>query len=534
MVSTTRTIVRRFTRLERLVFTGTVLSTLFSGAFLSASAFANATHAMPDDGGVYHEGVIGQPIYLNPLITNGNDPDRDIIKLVFGNIYDIAEKIEASDDGRTWTIRVPEDTFWHDGTRLTSDDIIFTIEKIQEPETDAPLISSWRGVIMERKSELELTLTINTKYAFFEENLKNVYILPKHIWAPIPAANWRLSSYNLEPIGSGPYKFDGYKKRRDGFITEYSISRNEEYADTKPYIQTIQFKFYQNAVDIVEAFNLAYIDGFGGTNLPTKEIRRRHDIYTLATPRYYAIFLNQLTNSSLKDDGVRRILDAAIDKAHIVATVLNSNGIIVDGPLPPSIPGYDSSAIAKNEDISLDEMRAYIESAEEPLVFDLIVPQTDFLIKTAELIKTAWEKIGVQTNLIILNANDINTEIIRTRNYHMLLFGNVLSGSPDLFSFWHSSQRFHPGLNLSLYESKKADAYIEKARRTSDPEARKEKLSELQSVITKDMPAIFLYSPHYTYISGKLQGFQERFAVTPSDRFNTISEWYIRTKRVLR
>jgi peptide/nickel transport system substrate-binding protein len=115
------------------------------------------------------------------------------------------------------------------------------------------------------------------------------------------------------------------------------------------------------------------------------------------------------------------------------------------------------------------------------------------------------------------------------------MFGNILKNNPDIFSFWHSSEKFYPGLNLSLFENKKTDEAIENIRKESDPEKRISEVGDLQEIITGEQPAIFLFSPYYLYISIKnLGGLDGRSLVTPSDRFKNINEWYLETSRVLK
>ena len=115
----------------------------------------------------------------------------------------------------------------------------------------------------------------------------------------------------------------------------------------------------------------------------------------------------------------------------------------------------------------------------------------------------------------------------------MILFGNILKQNPDLFSFWHSSERFYPGLNLSLYENKKVDALLEQVRKESDSVKRATALSQIQRMISEDMPAIFLYSPKYLYAApSHFGGFDEPMISVPSDRFRNVNKWYLETTRV--
>ena len=126
-------------------------------------------------------------------------------------------------------------------------------------------------------------------------------------------------------------------------------------------------------------------------------------------------------------------------------------------------------------------------------------------------------------------------EVIKTRNYQAVVFGNILRGNSDVFSFWHSSERFYPGLNLAIYSNKKVDNLLESIRKDFNLESRKTNLSKLQQLIYEDKPAIFLFSPNYIYAAPKnLGGLELKLAITPSDRFEKVNEWYLRTARMFK
>ena len=117
----------------------------------------------------------------------------------------------------------------------------------------------------------------------------------------------------------------------------------------------------------------------------------------------------------------------------------------------------------------------------------------------------------------------------------MIIFGNILKNNPDVFSFWHSSERFYPGLNLALYENRIADEILETIRKTLDANVRVRNARKLQSLIAEDQPAIFLFSPNYLYAGPKnLGGLNLRFAPSPANRFDEISKWYLKTARVFK
>ena len=176
-----------------------------------------------------------------------------------------------------------------------------------------------------------------------------------------------------------------------------------------------------------------------------------------------------------------------------------------------------------------------VKGAKNPLQLEFTLTTTDWpeLTQTAVALKTNWEKIGFKVNLDIVPVNAIQTQTIRPREYEALIFGEVLGLDPDPFSFWHSTQRKDPGLNLALYSDKKVDGLLESARQIISPEAKIKKYEEFQNIIMRDVPAIFLYSPNYIYIApAKIKGLGVQAINTPSQRFENINQWFISTIRV--
>ena len=116
------------------------------------------------------------------------------------------------------------------------------------------------------------------------------------------------------------------------------------------------------------------------------------------------------------------------------------------------------------------------------------------------------------------------------------MFGNILSQTPDLFSFWHSSERFYPGLNLALYDDASVDQAIESLR-SRDPNsvAYRSQLDALQEAIATDVPAIFLVSPrHFYVVRHNINGILIGRIALPNDRFANVQNWYVKTQRSFR
>jgi peptide/nickel transport system substrate-binding protein len=265
-------------------------------------------------------------------------------------------------------------------------------------------------------------------------------------------------------------------------------------------------------------------------------------------PRYYAIFLNSITNSSLKDQDIRRALSLSIDRERITKEVLGDTKYTIQSPLFPKLfetgdnefPLADYTFQNTTSTSSYEEQRQEAErllsnKKKETIAINLTVPNIEFLERTAQLIQENWNSIGIQNVTInTLNPSELQ-DAIRPRNYEALLFGNVLENPIDLFPFFHSSQRFHPGLNLSIYQNENLDKVIEELRQSFDREKDPSRLDRIQSILKGDTPAIFLFSFPYLYLhTDRLGGITPHTLTSASDRFLGIEKWYISKARVLR
>jgi len=177
-----------------------------------------------------------------------------------------------------------------------------------------------------------------------------------------------------------------------------------------------------------------------------------------------------------------------------------------------------------------------INQGENPtlLELNLFTVNQPSLQKTAEILQNTWKDLGVKLNIKTLDGEKLYQENISERNYDILLFAQGLYMIADPSSFWHSSQKDYPGLNLSLYQQNEVDELLKKSITETNSEKRKELLQQFEKKLTEDIPAIFLYSPNYLYaVDKKVKGLQAQYyTVNRSKRFIGIENWYINEKRV--
>lgn len=510
------------------------------------------------DGGTYTEAIVGQPRYINPVLASTNDADMDLTKVVYSSLFrlgpdlalknDLATSVEISDDGKTYTIQMREDATWHDGKKVTPDDVVFTIESIQSKDHNSPIAPTFQGVSVQKVDDRTVQFTLQkTAYAPFISSL-TVGILPKHVWENIPAKTANFAEQQLRPVGSGPFKFEEITtKKKTGEITSISFVRNEEYYGQKAHLGSVVFTFVNTHEEAISALASNKVDGIG--HLPSSlassvENRSALQIKKLLLPQYFGLFLNQAKNPILGDAGVRSALDLAIDREDIVAQALGGQGESLGMPIPSgmfSFPDirdnvFDIEKAKQNLDDAgwkAGEQNGIREKDGKQLEVTITTTDWQEYIKTAELIKEQWNKVGVKTNIQSLSTVVIQQTAVIPRQYEILLYGESLPVNPDPYPFWHSSQIKSPGLNLSLLQDKDIDKLLENARISVDPEKRKELLQSFIERFLDIHPAIVLYRPYYLFAQRtQVKGANIEQGGLPSDRFNNIEEWHMRVKRL--
>lgn len=556
---------RLFSRSEkiRIVTSGTIAT----GSFLALAIILiiRFTIPVPDTGGTLREGAIHEPRFINPVYAS-TDTDRDISNLVFSKLIrystsgapemDLAERVEVSDDGKEYTVTLREGILWHDGEAFSADDVVFTIHLIQDSAYKSPLRGNWQGVTIEKIDEKTLRFVLRQPYAPFMENLA-IGILPEHLWKKIPRESAILSDLNLKPVGTGPYQFEKFSHLDDGTITSVVLTQNEHYHLEGPYLNEIRFSFYPDEEHLEAAYRKNDIDSFVIFSKKTADDISELDVntYPLKLPKLFAVFLNASTQPALGRIKVRQALGAAIDREALIGKTLASGGTVVNSAIPAGTFGHNEEIppiefdpdearhLLSQDGWKLNESTGSLERSEgsgkkktvQKLELRLATSDAKDLAQAADLIADMWRAIGAKVEVTKLEVNDLEANVIRPRNYELLLFGEVFGHDPDPFAFWHTSQLKDPGLNIALYANTKVDKLLEDARRTRDPETREAKYREFQDIIANDVATIFLYSPmHYYAVRKSILGIKINSLTLTDERFSDINRWYEETRRALK
>ena len=551
-----------FSKREWLIFGGLTLVLLFSTLAILQNINESFMVNVPMSGGSVSEGIIGTPRFVNPVLAF-SDADRDLVSLIYSGLMrkgpdgilipDLAEKYEVSKDGLTYTFTLKDKIYFQDGKMVTTDDVLFTIKEIKDPIIKSPHKANWDGTNVEKINEKTIKFTLKQPYASFLENT-TLGILPQNLWANSPI---ELNEANTNPIGSGPYQISKVNKQSSGIIDYYELTAFNKFILSRPYIQNIYLHFYPNENDLIAGLENGEVEQISSITPLNAEIlkQKNYSVYSSVLPRIFGLFFNQNKNQIFTDKNIIKAMDLAIDKERIVREVLAGYGVIIDDPIPPNMLAYqklNQGNIAHQENLVKAQnilakdgwkigSSGFLEKkitqkgkkATTTLEFSISTGNAPELAQSAELLRQDLTTLGMKVDVKTFEIGNLNQNVIRPRKYDALLFGQIINSESDLYAFWHSSQRKDPGLNVAMYTNAKVDKILEGAFVTIDEKSRIKKYIQFEDEIKKDMPAVFLYSPNFIYITSKnLQGLNTDHISAPADRFLNAYLWYTQTDNV--
>src|SRR3990172_6306803 len=314
---------------------------------------------VPIPGGSLKEGVIGTPRFVNPVLSL-SDAGKDLTALVYSGLMrkenngelalDLAEKYEISKDGLIYTFTLKENIFFHDKTPISADDVVFTINKIKDPNIKSPKKLNWEGVTATKIDDRTVEFMLKQPYSSFLNNA-TIGILPAHLWKNITPEEFSFSELNIKAVGSGPYKIKTIKNKSTGVPDYYELQSFSRFALGKPYINNLTINFYPGENELLKALHSGDIEQASAiTPERAQELKDKgFRIKTAVLPRIFGIFFNQNQTSLFADKTVIEAIELAIDKDQIIQEVLSGYATIIYSPIPKNMIDYVSLTEEKNQ-----------------------------------------------------------------------------------------------------------------------------------------------------------------------------------------
>jgi peptide/nickel transport system substrate-binding protein len=400
-------------------------------------------------------------------------------------------------------------------------------------------------------NEKNLKFTLPEPYVPFIDYL-TFGVLPKHLLDSVPPGEMESAEFNINPVGSGPYRFD-HLLVEDGQITGVVLTLSSNYYGRPPFIEQVVFRYYPASEAAFEAYqqgDVLSVSQISPEMLSAALEEPSLAVYTSRLPQIsFVLFnLNRPEVPFLQDPKVRRALMLGLNRPYIVNTFLQGQAVITDGPILASswayYDGMEHFEYNPDEAINVLKGEGYVIPAEggevrakdgTPLTFTMLHPNDALHTQIAETIRDGWALIGVRVDLQAVPYDELAADLLAAHDYQAALVDLNLARTPDPdpYPFWHQAEATG-GQNYSQWDNRTASEYLEQARVTADYTLRTRLYRNFQVIFARELPALPLFSPVYSYgVDSEVEGVQIPALYEPSDRLSTFTSWYLLTRRAL-
>lgn len=485
------------------------------------------------DGGTYTEGTIGKVNSLNPLFAVTSS-EKTLSKLLFARLATIdysghinvglAESITPDDTGKVWTLKLKDNLSWSDGNPITIEDVVYTLAVIKDPSVNTIYSSDFSGVSV-KATEDSVIFTLSSAYVDFPTFL-DLPILPAHILAEVQPSMLLEHNFSADPITSGAFAFNATQTTNNDVEKVIYLTANPNYYKGAPMLNSFVVHTYAEKDSIIKALSTGEITASAELSSADADALPADLIYEKQTTISDGVFAFLNTGSSaLSSVEVRRAIRQGIDIDQIV-TEFNEKPLdypILSSEIElneyPAIPNHDPAAA-----------KATIASQATNKNIQLATVNTGYFPELVQDVAEQLTALGFTVETTIYEPDqDFLLNVIRPRNYDILIYNIGLGANPDIFTYYHSSKASVSGLNLSNYRNLVVDDLIISARSTMNEALRIAKYEAFLRHWVDDVPAIGLYQASLTYFCNRnARAFSEdNHLVFATDRFTDVDYWAV-------
>lgn len=431
--------------------------------------------------------------------------------------YDLAEDVQMSDDGLTYTYKIRQGVKWHDGQPLTAKDVAFTYN-LYLNHTDFATLNSYTEhfASIQAPDDFTVVITLDQPVPNMASKLVFLYILPEHIWKDIP--DDKVAEFeNTEMIGSGPFKMKEYAANE--FIR---LEANKEYFGGAPKVDEVVFQVFQNPDVMIQAIKTGQVDMI--TEMPHTGIAALKSVENVKvvdgaplSPDLTDVIFNQVDpancptdaggvcsgHPALRDKQVRLAMAYATDKQKLIDVVMLGmatpgialipdglgewfNSEIKDFPYDPAKANEMLDA-AGYKDTNGDGIREMPDGS-RPLTFRLNWPSSSVVgPRMSELLGEMWKEIGITIEPQAVEDDALTAKCCPALDYDIMIWGWVADPDPNTLLIIPTTDQIATGYNETGYSNPHYDELYQQQGVELDHAKRKAMVWEMQKIVHDDV-----------------------------------------------
>ncbi|MGH7555710.1 MAG: ABC transporter substrate-binding protein [Longimicrobiales bacterium] len=504
------------------------------------AGFSGGANVEPEAGGTAVVCALSMPDVLNPFTT----PDqltKDLRWLLYTPLvrYDsagvqpyLARSWTFEDEQRTLVFTIRDDVRWHDGQRLTAQDVAWTV-RIAADTAYAYFGGSEFGGLRESTARDSVTVVLRfaEPLAAGLEPFTGLAVLPRHLLESIAPADLVRAEYNRAPVGSGPYRFAG----RDG-AGNTSLDRVADYPEDlgRGLLDRIVLRELPEATTMMAELRTGGVDVCVTGSSRARDVQASGLTAVAVLPAGVQVIPLDNAKPPFNDVRVRRALSAALNRAELAQTIspiAQPAGTFMPAGdtrwTDPSLrqPDNDSARAVLLLDsagwrtIGPDGIRRNV--AGQPLRFTIVAPQP--LQNLLTVVQAQLRRAGVDAELRFMEGGAFGDAVSNPDSRPAALALTFISErflNPDPYAELHSGG----DSNLSNYRDPRVDSLVQRLRDVLPDDERARIYRELQQRVSQDVPLLYtVFTPRVLAVGQRLQG----VTVDLNGPLGNVSEWWI-------
>ncbi|HVM19061.1 MAG TPA: ABC transporter substrate-binding protein [Egibacteraceae bacterium] len=384
-------------------------------------------------------GFAAEPANLDFTTTDGAAIPEALLVNVYEGLVKInqdgeivpllAESWEISDDRTVYDFRLREGVQFTNGEPFTAEDVKFSIERVQSDDWTVSLKAA-----MDVVESVEAVDDHHARVTLSEPSNRWLFQMTTRIGAMFSREG--VDDLANEPIGTGPYMLDDWV-RGDRIVLE----RNPDYWGDAPGIQTVTFRYFNDASALTNAMLSGGVDVIGTVQEPETLEQFESDEYQViqGTTNGEVVLSFNNGREPLSDVRVRQAIKHAIDHEAVLETAWAGRGELIGSMVPPHDPWYEDLTGVYDHDP--DRARELLEEADATdLQLAFRIPNLPYAVSSAQVVQSQLEEVGIRTKLDVLEFPARWLEVVFTNhNYDMSIIAHVeprdivTFGDPDYY-----------------------------------------------------------------------------------------------------
>jgi peptide/nickel transport system substrate-binding protein len=455
-------------------------------------------------------------------------PEQLVLQYVSRNLFDfddrlalvpgLAERLETSPDGLSFTIHLRSEAAWEDGVPVTPSDAVFTIRKIADPRTSSPLYKSFFEDLV--SVEEVGPHAFRARFGRVDAYRAMAFVLPL-----LPARRFRDIAFdsapdNRAPLSNGPYRLTSWKAQES-----ITLERNLRYWGSRGHFERIVFRVVPENAVAYRALVQGDLDE-SWIDAPLKQRAAQDPAFfrCCRVVEFYDLDYNYIAlNTRLPffaDPRARRAVTMLLDRESIARHLFQGSARVISGPWAPESSAYDSSveplpfdpkgAAALLEDLGWRDTNGdgIRDRDGREFDFELLVSAGNTIGRQIdETFAAALARVGVRARVRPLEWASFVERVDSGAFEAASLASSASDPNPDPYPYWDSSQWPPRGLNSGFYRNPEADRLMEEARRERQEDRRIAIYHRLHRIFRDDAPAVFVVNATKKYgLRRRLQG----------------------------